>query len=123
MRRAFAGGGRKSSRKRRKRTSAPFSAVAVDPSVPLNNDAEDVDEFDGFPETQSQYNGGEVEIDEEDDKVLAAFMSTKSGPQLTLADIIVLRIKEKEADVISEQPLPKLNSSIIDLYKGVGKLL
>ncbi|RWW68155.1 hypothetical protein BHE74_00024329 [Ensete ventricosum] len=46
---------------------------------------------------------GSVEIDEEDDKVLAAFMSTKSGPQLTLADIIVLRIKEKEADVISGQ--------------------
>ncbi|RRT82845.1 hypothetical protein B296_00019269 [Ensete ventricosum] len=39
-----------------------------------------------------------VEIDEEDDKVLAAFMSTKSGPQLTPADIIVLRINEKEAE-------------------------
>ncbi|RWV94245.1 hypothetical protein GW17_00043234 [Ensete ventricosum] len=51
---------------------------------------------------------GSVEIDEEDDKVLAAFMSTKSGPQLTLADIIVLRIKEKEADVISGQSLPEI---------------
>ncbi|CAL9051208.1 unnamed protein product [Musa banksii] len=57
----------------------PLSAVAVDPSVALNNDAEDVDEFDGFSETQSRYDGGEVEIDEEDEKVMAAFMSTKSG--------------------------------------------
>lgn len=38
----------------------PLSAVAVDPSVALNNDAEDVDEFDGFSETQSRYDGGEV---------------------------------------------------------------
>ncbi|CAL9756199.1 unnamed protein product [Musa acuminata subsp. burmannicoides] len=57
----------------------PLSAVAVDPSVALNNDAEDVDEFDGFSETQTRYDGGEVEIDEEDEKVMAAFMSTKSG--------------------------------------------
>ncbi|CAL9074676.1 unnamed protein product [Musa acuminata var. zebrina] len=56
-----------------------LSAGAVDPSVALNNDAEDVDEFDWFSETQSRYDGGEVEIDEEDEKVMAAFMSTKSG--------------------------------------------
>lgn len=42
-----------------------------------------------------------VEIDEEDEKLLAAFMSTKTGPQPTLADIIIQRIKEKEAEVTS----------------------
>ncbi|URE21265.1 Bystin [Musa troglodytarum] len=104
----------------------PLSAVVVDPSFALNNDAEDVDEFDGFSDTQRQYDGGEVEIGEEDEKLLAAFMSTKSRPQLTPVAIIVQRIKKKEAEVTSEQPLPKLDSSIIDLYKGlysVGKLL
>ncbi|URE21267.1 Bystin [Musa troglodytarum] len=96
----------------------PLSAVVVDPSFALNNDAEDVDEFDGFSDTQRQYDGGEVEIGEEDEKLLAAFMSTKSRPQLTPVAIIVQRIKKKEAEVTSEQPLPKLDSSIIDLYKG-----
>ncbi|CAL9060707.1 unnamed protein product [Musa banksii] len=101
----------------------PFSAVSVDPSVASDSDAEDAGAFDDFSETQSQYDVDEVEIDEEDEKLLAAFMSTKTGPQPTLADIIIQRIKEKEAEVTSERPLPKLDSNIIDLYRGVGKLL
>ncbi|XP_074563126.1 bystin-like [Curcuma longa] len=101
----------------------PFSAVAVDPLARSDSDAEDIDEFDGFTETQSLYDGGDVEIDEEDEKVLASFMSTNAGPLPTLADIIIQKIKEKEAETTSERPLPKLDNTIIDLYKGVGKLL
>lgn len=38
----------------------PFSAVAVDPLARSDSDAEDIDEFDGFTETQSLYDGGDV---------------------------------------------------------------
>ncbi|RRT76952.1 hypothetical protein B296_00007446 [Ensete ventricosum] len=76
----------------------PFSAVSIDPTVASDSDAEDADAFDDVSETQSQY---DVEIDEEDEKLLAAFMSTKSGSQPTLADIIIQRIKEKEAEITS----------------------
>ena len=39
------------------------------------------------------------QIDEDDEKLLEAFLSTDSRPQRTLADIIVERIKEKHAQV------------------------
>ncbi|XP_059454474.1 bystin-like [Corylus avellana] len=84
---------------------------------------EDIDEFAGFSETQSQF-GAYDEIDEEDERVLEAFLRKDAGPQCTLADIIVAKIKQKDAKAASEmRPLPKLDNSIIDLYKGVGKLL
>ncbi|XP_058078065.1 bystin isoform X1 [Magnolia sinica] len=108
-------------------TLTAFSSVATDPSAASDSDGEgDLDAFDGFSETQSQYDGRVEEIDEEDEMVLAAFMSKDAGPQRTLADLIIQRIKEKDAEVASAtevQPLPQLDTAIIDLYKGVGKLL
>uniref|UniRef100_A0A5B7BTS1 Bystin n=1 Tax=Davidia involucrata TaxID=16924 RepID=A0A5B7BTS1_DAVIN len=93
------------------------------PSV-VASDEEDIDEFGGFSETQSQFGGYDEEIDEEDEKVLEAFISKDVGRECTLADLIVKKIKEKDAQVSSEtRPLPKLDDSIIDLYKGVGRLL
>ncbi|PSR91136.1 Bystin like [Actinidia chinensis var. chinensis] len=87
-------------------------------------DEEDIDEFGGFSETQSQFGGYEEEIDEEDEKLLEAFMSKDAGPQRTLADLIVAKIKQNDAQVSSEvRPLPKLDDSIVELYKGVGRLL
>ncbi|KAL8158386.1 hypothetical protein AgCh_002904 [Apium graveolens] len=87
-------------------------------------DEEEIDHFSGFSETQSQYGGNEEEIDEDDEKLLEAFLSKDARPQRTLADLIVDKIKEKDAQVSSEkQLLPKMDDSIIELYKGVGKLL
>lgn len=37
-----------------------LSAVAVDPLARLDSDAEDIDEFDGFTETQSLYDADDV---------------------------------------------------------------
>lgn len=103
----------------------PFSFIVADPSLAPDSDGEsDVDAFDGFSETQSQFDVKFEEVDEEDEKLLAAFMSKDAGPQHTLADIILQKIKEKDAEVTSEvQPRPRLDNAIIDLYKGVGKLL
>ncbi|KAF3439943.1 hypothetical protein FNV43_RR18221 [Rhamnella rubrinervis] len=85
---------------------------------------DDIDDFTGFSETQSRYGDYEDDINEEDEKLLEAFLSKDTAPQRTLADLIVAKIKEKDANVSSEvRPLPKLDTSIIDLYKGVGKFL
>ncbi|XVF69243.1 hypothetical protein PTKIN_Ptkin11bG0065500 [Pterospermum kingtungense] len=85
---------------------------------------EDIDDFTGFSETQSQFGNYEEEIDELDEKLLEAFLSKDAGPQRTLADVIIQKIKENDANIASEtQPLPKLDESLIDLYKGVGKFL
>lgn len=41
------------------------------------------------------------EIDEDDEKLLEAFLSKDARPQRTLADLIVDKIKEKDAQVSS----------------------
>ncbi|RWW84810.1 hypothetical protein BHE74_00006562 [Ensete ventricosum] len=108
----------------------PFSAVSIDPTVASDSDAEDADAFDDVSETQSQYDVDEVscfcpvEIDEEDEKLLAAFMSTKSGSQPTLADIIIQRIKEKEAEITSvREDISKNKRLHFALYQALKKSL
>ncbi|KAF8659961.1 hypothetical protein HU200_058043 [Digitaria exilis] len=90
--------------------------------IPAADDDED-DEFDGF-DALTEYDGGEVEINEEDEKALAAFMSKDKAAELTLGDIILQKIREKDAEVSAEgRPRVKLDNSIIELYKEVGKFL
>ncbi|TKY46358.1 Bystin protein [Spatholobus suberectus] len=87
----------------------------------VEEDGDDIDDFAGFSETQSQFAGYEEEINEEDERLMEAFFPKEPGQQKTLADLIVQRIKEKDASVASEnRPVPKLDKSIIDIYKGVG---
>ncbi|XP_066160321.1 bystin isoform X2 [Oryza sativa Japonica Group] len=88
-----------------------------------DEDDDDVDEFDGF-DAQSEYDGGVPEIDEEDEKALAAFMSKDTSSKRSLGDIILEKIREKDAEISTEGRTPvKLDSSIIELYKGVGEFL
>ncbi|KAL5572014.1 hypothetical protein UlMin_021611, partial [Ulmus minor] len=84
---------------------------------------DEFDKFEGFSDTQRP-DAEDVKIDEEDERLLEAFLSMDGVPQRTLADLIVAKIKQKDAAVASEiLPLPKIDTKIIDLYKGVGKLL
>ncbi|KAF5192693.1 Bystin [Thalictrum thalictroides] len=101
-----------------------FSKIDDEPNEASDDSEEDIDDFGGFSETQSQYNGYDEEANEEEEKLLEAFMSKDVGPQLTLADLIINKIRERDEQVSSEaRPLPKMDNAIIDLYKGVGKLL
>ncbi|XP_070037543.1 bystin isoform X1 [Nicotiana tabacum] len=87
-------------------------------------DDDDIDNFGGFNETLSQYGDLEDQVNEEEVRLVEAFLSADNRPELTLADIIIGKLKEKDAQVSSEvQPMPKLDDSIIELYKGVGKHL
>lgn len=106
-----------------KEEEAHDGAAAFFEEVPsAHEDADEIDDFAGFSETQSQFAGfDEEEINEEDERLMEAFLSKEPGQQKTLADLIVQRIKEKDASVASEnRPVPKLDKSIIDIYKGVG---
>ncbi|KAL6660210.1 hypothetical protein ACP70R_002332 [Stipagrostis hirtigluma subsp. patula] len=99
-------------------TSSAFPVPAGD-----EEDDEDVDEFDGF-DTLTEYDGGEVEIDEEDEKALAAFMSTDKAAERTLGDIILQKIREKDAEVSTDgRPRVKLDNGVVQLYKEVGQFL
>ncbi|XP_051220889.1 uncharacterized protein [Lolium perenne] len=78
----------------------PSDAPAAASFVPIPvDDEEDVDEFDGF-DAQSEYDGGVPEIDEEDEKALAAFMSKDdTSSKQSLGDIILQKIRDKDATV------------------------
>ncbi|KAK7267229.1 hypothetical protein RIF29_19894 [Crotalaria pallida] len=97
-----------------------FNGIEEPPKVEEDDDA-DIDNFGGFSETQSQYGGYEEEINEEDERIMEAFLSKGQGRQKSLADLVVEKIKEKDASVASDiRPEPKMDKSIIDIYKGVG---
>ncbi|KAF7012368.1 hypothetical protein CFC21_026566 [Triticum aestivum] len=104
-------------------SAAPSTSFPVPAADGGDDDDEDVDEFDGF-DALSEYDGGVPEIDEEDEKALAAFMSKDTSSKQSLGDIILQKIREKDATVSTEaRPAVKLDSRIIELYKEVGQLL
>ncbi|KAF7019664.1 hypothetical protein CFC21_032820 [Triticum aestivum] len=104
-------------------SAAPSTSFPVPAADGGEDDDEDVDEFDGF-DALSEYDGGVPEIDEEDEKALAAFMSKDTSSKRSLGDIILQKIREKDATVSTEgRPAVKLDSRIIELYKEVGQLL
>ncbi|XP_076935717.1 bystin-like [Bidens hawaiensis] len=87
---------------------------------------DDVDNFAGFADNQSQFGGYEDEINEDEEKLLEAFFSKDARTQRTLADIIVEKFKENNqvpaGSSAGVQPLPKLDDSVIEIYKRVGEL-
>ncbi|KAJ8532265.1 hypothetical protein K7X08_012188 [Anisodus acutangulus] len=113
---------------RERNPNAPVFDEDVATKAVEEEDDDDIDNFSGFQETQSLF-GGDLEDDVdklllEDQNLLESFLSAHDRPERTLADIIVEKMKEKDAKVSSEvQPTPKLDNSIIELYKGVGKHL
>ncbi|XP_061355484.1 bystin [Gastrolobium bilobum] len=88
---------------------------------------DDIDDFAGFSETQSHFNGHEEEINEDDERLIEAFLAKEQGGQKTLADLIVERIKEKDASVdasvVSDRPVLEVGKPVIDYYKRVGLYL
>ncbi|XP_037433878.1 bystin-like [Triticum dicoccoides] len=68
------------------------------PAVDGEDGDEDVDEFNGF-DALSEYDAGVTEIDEEDEKALAAFMSKETSSKGSLCDIILQKIREEDATV------------------------
>ncbi|KAL6196711.1 hypothetical protein ACLB2K_032325 [Fragaria x ananassa] len=109
------------------------------------SDEDDPDEFGGFLDNRGEEEafkvtnrmtkeiGKEYEKElgkaavEEDERLLDAFLSKDAGPQLTLADLIVARIKENDSSITPSnsdmRPLPKLDADTIEILKGVGQFL
>ncbi|KAI7753237.1 hypothetical protein M8C21_015630, partial [Ambrosia artemisiifolia] len=97
-----------------------FPEEPVNKTILVDGDDDDVDNFAGFSDNLSQFGGYEDEINEDEEKLLEAFFSKDARPQRTLADIIVEKIKEKDQAPAGVQPLPKLDDSIIEIYKSLA---
>ncbi|KAL3695058.1 hypothetical protein R1sor_008709 [Riccia sorocarpa] len=90
---------------------------------------EESDEEDEGGFSDNEYSEEEFEeITEEDERIMSMFMASDAGPQRTLADMIMERIKEKDAGIPTgtgegERNIPGIDGKIIEVYRGVGKIL
>lgn len=82
----------------------------------LKGTRDDETDEDVWSEPESDYNpeDWEAEIDQEDEAILAAFMSNTAGnqKQKTLADIIMEKIKEKESGAGDKVRYVRLESDV-----------
>lgn len=113
------------------------------PAADSDDDDSDVDEAPGRPGAFGLAAGDadvdyeeDVEVDPDDERALAAFMApgASSHRQTNLADLIMARLKERqteqglqavgEGDDDGPGPVPEgLEPRVIEVYRGVGKLL
>ncbi|WJX61438.1 hypothetical protein P8452_46530 [Trifolium repens] len=120
-------------------TRSSFQRIEEKPNAVEDNDG-DIDDFPGFDEIQiklhemefgdddddekqSQF-GDADKISKEDEKLLETFLSKDPSVDKTLRDVMFKRLKESDVTVASEdRPMPNMDTTILDLYKGVAKLL
>ncbi|CAG06838.1 unnamed protein product, partial [Tetraodon nigroviridis] len=71
----------------------------------------------------------EVVVDPDDEKAIELFMNKNPPVRRTLADIIMEKITEKQTEVgtvmseVSGCPLPQLDPRVVEVYRGVSKVL
>lgn len=68
-----------------------------------------------------------LEISGQDEADLARFMAPKGAARVSLADLVMGKIKEKETELASQAseaaPYSELNPRVVQLFTGVGKIL
>ncbi|CAL1609268.1 unnamed protein product [Knipowitschia caucasica] len=100
---------------------------------PDNNDGDSDEEWPALGEGGENVSDvgfdSEVAVDADDEKAIEIFMSKNPPVRRTLADIIMEKITEKQTEVgtvmseVSGCPMPQLDPRVIEVYKGVGKVL
>ncbi|XP_030633412.1 bystin [Chanos chanos] len=103
------------------------------PSTVLGPDTQDGDSDEEWPALgagEEEMGGGtEVEVDPDDEKAIEMFMNKNPPMRRTLADIIMEKITEKQTEVgtvmseVSGRPMPQLDPRVIEVYRGVHKVL
>jgi essential nuclear protein 1 len=97
----------------------------------LDSDQESADDSDdeAFKEEYDE-DVEEIEVDPEDERVMAAFNKPQATERRSLADIIMEKIKEKEQQLElvpkampGGAPVPTINPKIIDVYTQVGEIM
>jgi len=70
---------------------------------------------------------GDVGLSQAEEQMVESFMATAPSERRTLADIIMSKIKEKEANNVmgntDDSASPSLPPKVVQVYTGVGKLL
>ncbi|XP_010879786.1 bystin [Esox lucius] len=111
--------------------------VKKTPATVLGPDSQNADSDEEWPalgeagavEEEESSCGTEVVVDPEDEKAMQTFMNKNPPMRRTLADIIMEKITEKQTEVgtvmseVSGRPMPELDPRVIEVYRGVNKVL
>jgi len=112
----------------------PLPMTDKKPTGKVVNEDED-DDDDDDDETSSSVSDADfyqdIEIDEEEEKALEAFMSKTPVVKRTLADIIMDKLTEKKTEIDSQcsdatqqaVEKPQLDPRVVDMYKTIGDIL
>ncbi|XP_029948243.1 bystin [Salarias fasciatus] len=108
------------------------------PVTVLGPDSQDADSDEEWPalgaagagdgDGHAEYDA-EIVVDPEDEKAMEMFMNKNPPVRRTLADIIMEKITEKQTEVgtvmseVSGCPMPQLDPRVVEVYKGVNKVL
>ncbi|KAM7402097.1 hypothetical protein PAMP_017365 [Pampus punctatissimus] len=104
------------------------------PITSLGSETQDADSDEEWPALGEAGAGDgecdtEVVVNPDDEKAIEMFMNKNPPMRRTLADIIMEKITEKQTEVgtvmseVSGVPMPQLDPRIIEVYKGVNKVL
>ncbi|KAJ0230997.1 Bystin [Hirschfeldia incana] len=100
--------------------SAASALTAEEEKRVIEEEEDDIDDFDG----QFDDDCYQEDVNEDDEKLFESFFVKNALPQRTLADIIIKKIKDNDAELAEEEhPDPQMDSMIAKLYKGVAKLM
>ncbi|XP_075238419.1 bystin [Lycorma delicatula] len=96
-----------------------------------NRDDEDDDALsdDNAPETDDFYDGGAPDVTEEDERAMELFMNKNPARQLTLADIIMEKLTEKQTELKSQFSdnesiqMQDIDPKVKEMYQGVRDVL
>ncbi|GBG24067.1 Bystin [Hondaea fermentalgiana] len=122
----------KEARAKNRQASAAKGHVDSDDDLPFGaggSDDEDEEDEEYEVEYLNQDEFANLKVDAEDERVLEAFMNKDKPARRTLADIIMEKIKEKEAaaeeiaQAKEERRESGLNPRLIEVYQSIGKLL
>ncbi|XP_062842528.1 bystin [Trichomycterus rosablanca] len=101
------------------------------PATQLGPSSKDEESDEEWPELGAAESEGptELQIDPDDEKAIQMFMNKNPPVRRTLADIIMEKITEKQTEVgtvmseLSGHPMPQLDPRVIEVYRGVSKVL
>ncbi|KAL0795990.1 hypothetical protein Bca101_067367 [Brassica carinata] len=98
------------------------SALTAEEEKRVIEEEDDIDDFDGKFDDDDCYH--QDDVNEDDEKLFESFIAKNAPPQRTLADIIIKKIKDNDAELAEEErPDPQMDPMIAKLYKGVAKLM
>jgi len=122
---------------RRAKAAAGPAAAAAASAFDMGGEVDDFDDDDEIARSGAAEDGTafleSLEVDAGDEEALRMFMAPEAPSRLTLADIVLGKIKEKETEIASQMSMRggagaaeeshELDPKVVKVYSAVGKIM